>query len=366
MAGLAGGAMVLLGGYAYYHFSDLKKIVDGSTQVKNVARQVKDSVVASASSSDALNSIRRLIKSYSDFIPGLGNHIDKTFDEIQGIVDKHGDHATDILNKAHQEVRDVVKNGGADVDTARKLSDVLGKSISELRKLGEKAGMDILQNNPEVKKVYDELSQLAAEKGPEAQRALEDVQKQLKDILANGANTESLGRARKLVQSKIHDLQETLEPAAKEAWDQSMKQAQKYLDKLPPGLKEAVTTNASALSSSSKDVFERVRKAAEARGGERERLVKDLQEYVQNKSNQTSVAWGDVLGYIKSVPGGEKMLDKVPNIQALADLGEKHGQEANKLAKETWDEVLDVLKSKGERAREIVESAEDEAKQKSK
>lgn len=165
------------------------------------------------------------------------------------------------------------------------------------------------------------------------------------------------------MQEKLQELQKTLAPAAQEAWDKALEKAKPALDKLPPELRDSLTANAAALASGSSDLFERVRKAAEAKGGERDRLVKDLQTYVKDKtSGGVGVKWEDVLGYIKSVPGGEQLLEKVPHAQALAELSKERGEEAGKLAQETWDEVLEVLKSKGERARELLKRGKDDAK----
>lgn len=177
-----------------YHFSDLKTLVTGAKQVQSTAQQARDKVVASMSNtspSDALQSLRALAKSYAGFIPGFGAHVDATFDEIQGIVDTHGDAANDIIKKAYDEVTDAVKKGGLDVETASKLADILGRRAGELKELGKKAGLDVLGNHPEVKEKiggsYEQLAKLAGEKGPAAKKALEDVQKQVRRARASSS-----------------------------------------------------------------------------------------------------------------------------------------------------------------------------------
>lgn len=192
---------------------------------------------------------------------------------------------------------------------------------------------------------------------------------QLKEIFENGPNAESLDKARKLIQSKTEELQNALEPAAKEAWDKAVEQAKPYLDKLPTDLRGTLTSSATAaaFSSNASELFDRVRKATEAKGGERDKLIKDLQNYVSEGADKAKgavgVKWDDLLGYIKSV-GGEDVLKKIPNAEALTELTEKHGEEAGKLAKETWDEVLEVLKKKSDRAKEIVKDAKEDTKRK--
>ena len=204
-SGLAGGALVLVGGtficsldhsrimahqsmagVVMYQFSDAKKYINAASQAKQYAQQAKDKVSASIAETkpaEALSALRGLVKSYAGLIPGVGTHIDATFDELEKIVDKHGDKASDIVKKAYDEVKDVVSKGSVDVETARKLADVLGKRVAELQELGVKAGEDLLDAHPEVKKKlgggYDQLRKLANEKGPEAQKAFEEVQSQV-------------------------------------------------------------------------------------------------------------------------------------------------------------------------------------------
>lgn len=60
-----------------------------------------------------------------------------------------------------------------------------------------------------------------------------------------------------------------------------------------------------------------------------------------------------------------QMLEKAPHAQALLELSKDKGDEATKLAKETWGEILKVLEDKGKKARELAKDVKEEAKQKS-
>lgn len=60
------------------------------------------------------------------------------------------------------------------------------------------------------------------------------------------------------------------------------------------------------------------------------------------------------------------MLQKAPNARALLELSKDKGEDASKLAKETWEEVLKVLEAKGQKARELANDAKEEGKQKAK
>lgn len=59
------------------------------------------------------------------------------------------------------------------------------------------------------------------------------------------------------------------------------------------------------------------------------------------------------------------MLKKVPNAQALIALSQDKGDDAKKLAQETWDDVLKVLDDKGKKAKALAEATKEEAVQKS-
>ncbi|EJD55711.1 hypothetical protein AURDEDRAFT_109936 [Auricularia subglabra TFB-10046 SS5] len=379
MAGLAGGAAVLVGGYTAYHFSDLKKMVDAAQAAKSTALQARDKVAALVSNtrpSEALKSLRSLAESYVSLIPGAGSQFDRTFDELDRIAEKHGDKATAIAKKAYDEIQSIASKGQMDMETAGKVADVLRKRIGELQALAGEVGGDILDAHPEVKQKlgggYEQLQRMVEQKGPEARKAFEDVQKQLKDILANGPSPDALDRARKLLESRTRDLRNAMSPAAQQAWDASMEKAKPYLNKLGSdagSLRELLTSNAGALSAGSKELFDRVKRVSEAKGGEREKQVKELKEYVEQKAGEAGDSvpgLGDVMGWVKQVPGGETLLQKVPNAEALQRLAEERGEEAEKLAKETWDELIDVLRKKSERAKELVEDAKEDAKDASK
>lgn len=58
------------------------------------------------------------------------------------------------------------------------------------------------------------------------------------------------------------------------------------------------------------------------------------------------------------------MLEKAPNARAFIDLSKDKGEEATKLAKETWEEIFKVLEDKGKKARELAQSTKEEGKKK--
>jgi hypothetical protein len=204
-AGMAGGLAVLLGGYAYYRISGIHGYVQTANQTSNYLKDARDKVSASVSSTieqvdtgsaaEALKYLRGVAKSYAGLIPGAGAYIDATFDEFDTISKKHGKEAAEIANGAYSEIQGLLKEvknkGTVDIETAGKVADVLRRRLEELYELGKKAGSDVaedyLDNHPDVKEKlgggYDQLVKIAKEKGPEAQKQIEDVKQQVGLIL---------------------------------------------------------------------------------------------------------------------------------------------------------------------------------------
>lgn len=198
-SGLAGGLAVLLGGYTYYRVSGIHGYVQTAQQTSSYIQSARDKVSESVSATlndsgsakEALNYLRGVAKSYAGMIPGAGSYVDATFDEFDRISAEHGEEASEIANGAYKEIQALygeVKNKGTiDVETAGKVADVLRRRLEELYELGKKTGEDVaekfLEKHPEVKEKlgggYDQLVKLAKEKGPEAQKQLDDIRSQV-------------------------------------------------------------------------------------------------------------------------------------------------------------------------------------------
>lgn len=129
-------------------------------------------------------------------IPGAGSYVDTTFDSLDKIVAEHSEEATDITQKAYDDIQKIVnensgKNGGdltkTGPDVAFKVLEVLRKSTAELYELGKKAGGhavdEVLEKNPQLKEKlgggYEQLKSLVESGGPEAKKALDDVTSQV-------------------------------------------------------------------------------------------------------------------------------------------------------------------------------------------
>ncbi|KAK5047610.1 hypothetical protein LTR16_011123, partial [Cryomyces antarcticus] len=63
--------------------------------------------------------------------------------------------------------------------------------------------------------------------------------------------------------------------------------------------------------------------------------------------------------WLKMIPGGGEIL---PKLSQLRDVADKHGKEAEKLLRDTMDELKGVLEKRSGQASELAEKAEKSAK----
>jgi hypothetical protein len=108
---------------------------------------------------------------------------------------------------------------------------------------------------------------------------------------------DAVNQARELIQQKTEQLRSLAEPAAKEAWDRALKEAQPALEKVPE-IRDFLNDKAGAFlglgagilsgqgAGSAKEIFDRVQKVAEAKGKDREGQIKELKEWLESKVNE--------------------------------------------------------------------------------
>ena len=88
-----------------------------------------------------------------------------------------------------------------------------------------------------------------------------------------------------------------------------------------------------------------------------------LKQYVQNitkKVGQGSGGGGGGLEkYLELIPGGGEIIPKLTQLQAIA---QEHGEEAEKIAKDTFKEIQDVLQRKVGEAEQLAQKAKKSAK----
>ncbi|EJD02753.1 uncharacterized protein FOMMEDRAFT_167922 [Fomitiporia mediterranea MF3/22] len=220
-AGVAGGATVALAGYVWYHTSGLKTALQTSKDIKSYLQTTRDNVVSKAretakNPSQALSHLRGIAKSYSNFIPGASGYIDTTFDELDDLYGAHSGEMDSILKETTDELSKVANQGRADTATAAKVAEIVGNAVRRMQELGKKVGGDILDKSPMVKEKlgsgYEQLQSLAEKAGPEGRKALDEVQKQVKEIISRGKpDEEAIKKIRDHIQDKASSIRKRVE-----------------------------------------------------------------------------------------------------------------------------------------------------------
>ncbi|CDO69303.1 hypothetical protein BN946_scf184976.g22 [Trametes cinnabarina] len=394
-AGVAGGAIVLVGGYAWYHFSGLKKAVDASKTASDYYEKTKATILENAprDPNEALNYLRDVARSYLVLIPGARPHVDAVFDTVDQLRDSHGDEVNKIVSDGYEEVRVIIKDNGSGVDmaTAMKIFDVLRKRSSQLQELGQQAGKDafgaLSEKYPQLSEKlggsYDELRRMAQKHGPEAKKLYDETTQQIKDIFSKGLSQESFDQAQQLIQSKTAEIRKIAQSSSQDAWNRAMKEASPYLDKLPEIKKflaenqdKFIAAGAATLSggsSSAQEIFQKIKEAAESDGAKNKQKLKDLQDFVQKKaeeaqqqaSGQLERGWESLQDWVRTMPGGEEALKRLPDVKIFVKVSQERSEDAKKLAEETYEAVLQVLEEKGKKAKQLTEEVKDDTKKES-
>ncbi|KAL5523583.1 hypothetical protein ACEPAG_7756 [Sanghuangporus baumii] len=192
-SGVAGGLTAVLVGYAWYHTSGLKTVVQTSKDMKNYLQFTRDKVLTKANEtaknpSQALSNLRDIAKSYTVYIPGAGSYIDETFEELQYIYEKHADEMDSILKETSEELIRATQNHRPDAETAKNVASVVGKAISRMKQLGGKIGGTALDMHPAAKEMlgsnYEQFQNLAQKAGSEGKKALKEVKDQVQELVS--------------------------------------------------------------------------------------------------------------------------------------------------------------------------------------
>ncbi|EMD33600.1 hypothetical protein CERSUDRAFT_98163 [Gelatoporia subvermispora B] len=387
VAGLAGGATVALAGYAYYHFSGTKKAVDAGKSAHASLQETKRTIQEKApkSANEVLDFLRGVTKTYVGMIPGASKYVDSTFGTLDQLRETHGEDVERILNEAYDEIRKVLSEGeGVTVETGMKIMGVFSRRIGELDEIARRAGQDVLQSlgekHPEIADklggAYGQLRKFAEQGGPEGKRILDETTQQIKEIFNKGFSEDSIAQARELLQSKSSQLRDLADSSSREAWDKAMKQAAPYLDKAPE-LKQFLTENASKLMQTglargevAQELWSRVREAAEAVAKGDKKKLEELKGFVQDKAREAGEDGPDAVGkgwqslkqWLKTVPGGEEALKKMPDVDALVKISQERGEDARDLLRETYEDVAKVLQDKAQKAKSLNSEVKEEAK----
>jgi hypothetical protein len=302
-----------------------KTIVNAASATKgkfdSIAKSMKDQA---PEPNELLKWFRETVSSYATFIPGAKKYVDSAFNDLDKIEQKHRGEVNDIVSKAYSEMKDASKSG-LSMETAQKTWEILEKYLNQLAELASDSASEILDNHPEIKEKIggnlDQLKSMASTYGPEAKKELDQTYSQIKEVLAGGVGVESVNKIRQLIQEKT----EKVKAMGDEAWKKGMEQAKPYLEKNPE-IKKVLEENADALKQGNLgELFEKVKSGN----------AEDLKSYAKQAGEKVknSGVGKNIEQYAKFIPGGDKILPKLSQLQEVA---EKHGDEAKKLLEETY------------------------------
>ena len=355
LIGGLGGSLATFGiGYYWYKSSGASELVQASKTAKSYATTAsKKFKEAAPEPNEALKWLRGTATSYAAFIPGARGYVDAAFDDIDAIRAKHGDEVDDIVRNAYEELRDIAGKNGLSLVTAEKSWNVIVKYLGEIGDLSGDAAQQIMDNHPELKEKVggnlDALKQMGKNYGPEAKKELDRTWDQISDIIKSGVSADSIAKVKKVVDEKV----ELMKKLGDEAWKKGMEQAKPYLDKNPK-VKEIVEENADALKQGNvQELYKQIKKAVQ--DGD----TGDFEQYVQSFAKKAkSSGFGGLDQYLKKIPGGDQIIPKLTQIQEVAS---KHGEDAERILKETVDEVSKILRKKGDEASELAKKAKNDA-----
>ena len=234
-----------------------------------------------------------------------------------------------------------------------------------MKKIGALAGdaaEDILNNHPDLKRniggSLDQLKSMGDQYGPEAKKKVDETWTQVQDVLKGGVGLGTADQLRRLVQDKFQEVRQL----GDQAWQKGLEQAKPYLDKSPPRVRELLEQNKDRLLQGNLgELWSQVQSAASS--GKTADLEKFVQETVdKGKSQMGGGGGGGGAGleqYLGMLPGGS---DTVQKLQQLQEIAQKHGGEAEKLAKDAWKEIGDVLSKKVAEGQKLADKASKEAK----
>lgn len=347
--GLAGATAAFVAGYGWYHFSGTKSVVNTAQQTKTYFDNASKRLTENAPEpNEALKWLRQVSTYYAGFVPGASGYVDTAFNDLDKVHDKHRDEVDEIVKNAYEELKGVSKKG-MNMQAAQQTWEILQKYIKQIGELAGDAAEDILDNHPEVKKKVggslDQLKSMSDQYGPEAKKQVDEMWEQISDVVKTGFTAESAMKIQKIVQEKV----EAVKKMGDEAWNKGMEQAKPLLEKNPK-IKEIVEKDKDALKSGNfKELFNKVKKAADSGDtGDLERYVKDA----AGKAKESGM--GGLDQYLNKIPGGDQIMPKLSKLQEVA---QDHGQEAEKIFKDTINDISQVLSKRSEQATKLADKA---------
>jgi CHASE3 domain sensor protein len=273
---------------------------------------------------------------------------------LESIKKEHGAEVDKIVKETYNDLKKL-QGEGVNIQTLTQAWEVLQNAGKKIGNLAQDVGADILEKNPQLKEKFggnlEDLKKMGDQYGPEAKKKVEETRSQVQNIVKGGLGAGSLDQIRKLLEEKVQEVRKM----GDQAWDKGLEQAKPFLDKSPK-IKEFVEKNKDALKDANLDeLWQKVKSAAQS--GD----VSELEKLAKDKASEAKKGLGnqDTQQYLKMIPGYDEFGSK---LQQLQELSEKHGDEAQKLLKEAFEEVRGVLEKKVDQGKKLADEAKKDAK----
>lgn len=356
IGGFAGGALVFLAGYGYYHFSGAKTVVLTANQTKDffeaTLRKTKE---ATPPPSEALKWLRETALTYAAIIPGARGYVDSAFNDLETVHAKHRDEVDAIVKEAYGELK-ALGDKGFSASSVASAWEILQRHLGRIGELAKDAGGDILNNHPQLKErfggEFEHLKELGENYGPQARKQVEETWGKVQEAVKGEWSMKTVDQVKGIVE----EAREKVQRLGDEAWQKGMEQAKPYLDKSPQ-VKELVEKNTEKLKQGNAMELVQKIKAALSSGS-----TEELESYVQktvNKAGSGVSGGGSLEKYFHMIPSGGSILSSLSQLQEGA---QKHGKEAEKLLKETMEEVQQVLSKKVDEGKKLAEKVKEDTK----
>lgn len=298
--------------------------------------------------------LRSTAQSYAIFIPGAKSYIDSAFNDLDAIQEEHGDEVNKIISQTYSELKDATK-GGASLETAQKSWEILEKCFKQLGDLASDSASRILDNHPELKEKVggniDQLKNMANQYGPEAKEELNRTYSRIQDAIKGGVSAETISKVKSIIDEEV----KRFNKMGDEAWEKGMEQAKPYFDRNPQA-KEIVEKNAETLKQGNFSELLLKLKDSVSSGN-----IEDLEKYAKNSVEKAKQSgFGQSMEqYAKMIPGADKIL---PKLQQLQEVAGKHGAEAEKIVKGAYQDIQEVIQKRIGEAENLAEKAGKDAK----
>lgn len=212
-------------GFAWYHFSGNRELVNTAQAGAKKAQELKETVKDKGSNpNETLNYLR---SASASLIPGSAPFLGKVFDQIEEVANEHGDDVKKVFQETYDDFEKLAKDGSLNPQTATKAIDILQKRVKEIQDLAGDAGADVYNKlfsesaelrdkTSEQYKNLKDLANKAKDKKPEVQKLLKDTGAELANIFKSGDfGKKNIDKAQKLLKEKCEEAKKLIESVKK-------------------------------------------------------------------------------------------------------------------------------------------------------